>query len=358
MSTPAPSPDAQVQFLVNVQRLLADGQFVATYKYALLLAVADLAVERGQDDGDPLDLTTAQIADKCIHYYWRQCDPYAPLGKAQEQFGILLQSTGKQAGVVSLVSQAKRRHGGSEALARHDARGWSKLVVAVDRVVKVMPLWKLQTVGGESFAFLYENAGKGSRITLKPGIASCLRKFHGLVSDLVRGAWVRHVRRFNPALLGTATDLQAFLFGTERAELSEVAKVLKEVQENRCFYCRRDLKGTAAQVDHFIPWSRYPVDLGHNFVLAHQSCNGSKSDRLAAVEHLERWVGVVAGSGERLRQAFDQRRILHDLPTTLRITDWAYQQHGDAHGLTWVSGNQLIPLGAGWRSTLGRLNAN
>ena len=34
---PLPSPQDQVQFLLNVQRLLTEGQFTATYKYALLL---------------------------------------------------------------------------------------------------------------------------------------------------------------------------------------------------------------------------------------------------------------------------------------------------------------------------------
>jgi hypothetical protein len=43
--------------------------------------------------------------------------------------------------------------------------------------------------------------------------------------------------------------------------------------------CRRPLK-EAGHVDHFIPWPRYAVDLGHNFVLAHASRNERKFDRL------------------------------------------------------------------------------
>jgi hypothetical protein len=38
---PTPDPERQVQFLFNVQRLISDGSFVATYKFALLLALAD-----------------------------------------------------------------------------------------------------------------------------------------------------------------------------------------------------------------------------------------------------------------------------------------------------------------------------
>jgi hypothetical protein len=42
---PRPSAEAQVAFLANIQRILSEGQFTATYKYALLLALADIAVE-------------------------------------------------------------------------------------------------------------------------------------------------------------------------------------------------------------------------------------------------------------------------------------------------------------------------
>ena len=33
-----------------------------------------------------------------------------------------------------------------------------------------------------------------------------------------------------------------------------------------------------AHIDHFIPWPRYPIDLGHNFVLAHAGCSSAKAD--------------------------------------------------------------------------------
>jgi len=345
---PTPESNEQLRFLVNIQRLLAEGQFVATYKYALLQALADLAVERGDDSGAQLTVNSHEIAEKFIHYYWRQCDPYAPLGGTSEKFGILSQNTGQQAGIVKLVQEAKQRHGGSEAEVRHCPKQWRRLVASVARIVKVMPLWKLQTVGREQFDFLYENTGQGDSVTLRPGVPFCLRKFHGLVTDLVQSAWVRYVRRFNPQLLGDATDLHAFLFGTERANLATVAEVLREVQTNRCFYCDHALKDAKAHVDHFVPWSRYPVDLGHNFVLAHQTCNSSKSDRLPALVHLERWAGQLGRGGSTLTAGFNRRGILHDLPTTLRITDWAYQQCQQAAGMTWVRGNELVKLDGDW----------
>jgi hypothetical protein len=44
MTWAAPTPEEQVQFLRNVQRLLAEGLFTASYKFALVHALADLAV--------------------------------------------------------------------------------------------------------------------------------------------------------------------------------------------------------------------------------------------------------------------------------------------------------------------------
>jgi hypothetical protein len=67
-----PVAEPQVRFLVNVQRLLDEGSFVATYKFALLLALADIAVESGNDTGEPFAISTKQIAEKFVQYYWRQ----------------------------------------------------------------------------------------------------------------------------------------------------------------------------------------------------------------------------------------------------------------------------------------------
>jgi len=76
------SPEQQIKFLSNLQRLLAEGSFVSTYKYALLLSLADLRVEHGRDDDAPLEIPTRRIGEKFAEYYWRQCAPYLPAGGA------------------------------------------------------------------------------------------------------------------------------------------------------------------------------------------------------------------------------------------------------------------------------------
>jgi hypothetical protein len=94
-----PTADEQIRFLVNLQRLLDEGSFVASYKFALLLALADLSIEHGTDTGAPLPLDTGAIAEKFIQYYWRQAVPYPSPTKPK----ILQQNTGSQAAIVNAV---------------------------------------------------------------------------------------------------------------------------------------------------------------------------------------------------------------------------------------------------------------
>lgn len=340
-----PSPEQQITFLTNLQRLLSEGSFVATYKYALLMALADIAVERGSDDDSELSITISQLAEKFIQYYWRQSTPFL-------SSRVLQQNTGRQAGIISLVHTAHDKYEGSLTEARHDQRQWNRLVRKVAEIVRGMPLWKLQTVGSKKHDFLYANTGQGSQITLKPGIAFCFRKHYGLVADMVKGAWLRYVRRFNIEALGDRADLNEFLFGSERANLKVVGKIINEFQAGTCFYCRRSLKGDVSHVDHFVPWSRYPVDLGHNFVLAHATCNSKKSDRLAAAIHLDTWCEYQNQNAKPLAAEFNRHGILNDFNSTVRIVNWAYNQTIDSHGLTWLRNQELQPLTEGWSKSL------
>ena len=62
--TARPSPEEQVRFIANIERILSEGSFVATYKYALLVALVELAIERGDDTNRELVLPIRDIADK------------------------------------------------------------------------------------------------------------------------------------------------------------------------------------------------------------------------------------------------------------------------------------------------------
>jgi 5-methylcytosine-specific restriction endonuclease McrA len=336
-----PTPDDQVKFLRNIQRLLAEGLFTASYKFALLHAIADLAVEKGDDSGAPLDLDTKDIAAKFVELYWRQCRPFQGL--------VLQQNTDRQAAIIGHIAKVQPHFGDSLfRLKLGDPSEWSKLVSKVGRVVREMPLDRLQTTGDEKLVFLYEIIEGGRKITLKPGVAYCLRAFHELLRDLVQGAWVRFVQKLNANKLGNITDLGTFLFGQERASLEVYRPILFEVQRGTCLYCRKPLQ-RQSQVDHFVPWSRYPADLGHNFVLAHNGCNAAKSDYLAAEDHLAAWAERNRQNQEELRARLQEAALPCDFSASVQIAQWAYEQTEKANGQVWVMEKVLHHLGPTWR---------
>lgn len=349
--------ESDLRVLRQLQRLLEEGLFTSTYKFALLQALADLCVERGTDPDDSLRLPIAAIADKFIEYYWRQALPFhAPAGTASA--ATLLQNSDRQASIIRLIADSRARCDGMLQAARQDDERWRALLVEVARVIRVMPLWKLQTIGRQPCEFLYlreEYRKADDTIRLLPGVAAALRNFHGLVTHLIRGAWVEQVRRIpaNRPALGEGATLEEFLFGTDRATLAAYRDILGRHQSRQCFYCGKRVTG-AGDLDHFIAWSRYPVDLGHNFVFSHPECNRDKRDYLAHPEHLRRWREQNLDAGEVLSEGFSEGRLPHDLGRSRQVAFWAYEQ-GEASGAhVWVSGRRLEALPAIWRGCLDR----
>lgn len=349
LEVPRVSGIDEVTFLRKLKRLLEEGDFVATYKFALLQALADLSVEKTAEADGTLRLFLRELAEKFIEYYWRQAMPYR--GDT-----ALMQNTGGQAAVVNRVAEAHRCYV-SLAEARKDARGWRALLGEVANTVEKMPLWKLQTVAGQPDEFLYRQAHfDGQSVTLEPSVAACFRAFHPFIVNMVRGAWVDHLLRIrqNQALIGPEGDLSEFLFGRERRPLDQYRAILREHQSGRCFYCERPVPAREEELDHFIPWSRYSVDLGHNFVFADARCNRFKRDYLAHIEHLSKWNERNLRQAEQLGVMFDRDLLRHDAERTLTVAWWAYEQAELAGARVWVSSDGFEALSPLWKDTLAR----
>lgn len=342
---PVPSPQEQIEFLQKVQRLLSEGLFVASYKFALLRALADLAIRNGDDSGDELELGVSDIAEVFIELYWRQTRPFYGMGNPQGE--VLRQNTGRKAAIIQAISTTQAECRGSLPQLKSNPVRWNRLVRNVANTVAIMPLWKLQRMRDEVVDFLYPNEGTGRTVCLKPGVAYCLRNFYGIIRNLVEGAWVNYVRNQNLQVLGHSTDLGSFLFGAERSALNTYRPILVEIQKDTCFYCRQSLRNRGS-VDHFIPWAKYPVDLGHNFVLAHETCNGKKSDFLAAEKHLGAWVERNELHGNRLAQFFAQVNLPNSLKSSISISRWAYSQTANANGLVWFEDSVFGHLCSEW----------
>lgn len=84
------APIDELTFLRKLQRLLDEGEFTATYKLALLNALADLSVERSPAPDGSLHLPLTAIAEKFIEYYWPQVKPFRAVAGAP---AVLRQNT-------------------------------------------------------------------------------------------------------------------------------------------------------------------------------------------------------------------------------------------------------------------------
>lgn len=346
---PAPSAAEQLAFLDHIQRLFEEGEFGATYKFALLLAITELAVELGRDSAEEFDLPYAAIAEKFLELYWPQVAPYTAGGHA----GVLVQNTGQQAATVTLLHELRSRYG---TLPRARAsKEWPAAVRDTVALLKRMPLWRLQILRRQQVDFLYI-AGPGTSIRLLLGVMYNLGRFQGLLQQLGRNAWINHIRA-NPQnipIIGQASDLEQVLFDTDRASLAVARPVLRDLQADMCFYCEGPLRNNG-EVDHFIPWTRYPRDLGHNFVLAHQSCNNDKRDLLAATIHLARWHTRNAVHSTTLTQELGSHFVC-DGATMLRVAQWSYSHAYATGSQAWVGPKQVSRLTLDYQDILGNIS--
>lgn len=337
----------KVQFLRQFQELLSEGGFVATYKYALLQALADLSVEGEPAPDGSLRIPVERIAEKFIEYYWNQARPFRD--------EVLRQNTSGQAEVVSLIQDYRDRAGGRLARLQRSHREWRQLRNRVANVIVKMPLWRLQTVGNTQNEFLYRRDEYHDRtIRLLPGVPVAFRAFHPLLSELIRGGWISQIHRIkaNRKVLGADAELEEFLFGIDRSSLERYRQLLREHQAGVCFYCGKPVQNRG-DLDHFIPWSRYPIDLGHNFVFAHTGCNNSKRDHLAAVDHLARWRDQNLREGDALARSFESAGLVSDLERARLIAEWAYEQ-GQANGAQlWRYDREFEPCDYRWKLVLG-----
>jgi hypothetical protein len=308
-----PSSDPSKSALRLAERLiqlLDRGGFTATYKYAVLVALMDLCMERTSATGLPPDMiTTRQLAEKVIELYWLHCAPY------DSERGVLRQNGGKrgtQAEIIKHIVQFRRRVRVdsaaslplSRARAAADRDDYDKLVRVVEWKLIEMPLWRLQHIGQQEDRFLYDyrfpkeikksvvnryqDGDEGAfdnRILLMPGVSAALLALNGVLRPLIHRQWAMMVAEMNGI---EESPLEEFLFGAGRISLEPLRPRLRALQGNLCFYCAKSIRSDS-HVDHFVPWSRHFDNSVDNLVLAHANCNLQKRDYLAAAEHVEHW---------------------------------------------------------------------
>ena len=345
-----------IPFLEKLVQVLAQGGFSATYKYAVLLGLIDLCVEAGHP---PTSVTTAQLARRVVELYWPQVRPYpatqgvlrqnrGSLGKIAERVLAFRQSC------PDLISPPRTGPGSPDS--------FNALLADVEWKLVEMPLPRLQRVGGGEERFIYEinwqegvpegrfrrsQRGDGTafdnRILFQPGAAESLVALGAVIRPLVQQQWLVMVRSINAL---PEAELDTFLFGAERVALGALQRPLRLLQGGRCFYCCGSLATGPSEVDHFLPWSRYPDDGLDNLLLAHDSCNLKKLHFLADLDFGRRWQERSVGESLRLDEIAGAARWARDRQRTFGVVASVYQGVPDGVRL-WSGGDRLRRVDVG-----------
>lgn len=333
-------------FLEKVLQVLAQGGFSSTYKYAVLLGLIDVCVEAGHP---PTSVTTAKLARRVIELYWCHTRDFEDVS--------LLQNAGQQAGILTLVRtyQASLRDVVSARMAAHiDARGFDALLREVEWVLIEYPLPRVQKVGVHHDAFIYrinwdervkrsDFLTRGARrtdfdnnIRFVDGAAAQLIQLAPVLVSLLRSAWTSKVSALNEL---KEARLEQFLFGVDREKLGALQGPLRALQNGRCFYCDGSLSGGPSQVDHFLPWSRYPDDGLDNLLLAHDRCNLKKLHFLADLGFGRRWEQRSREQYARLDEIAQEARWPRERSRTFGVVASVYQ--GVPDGVRLWAGDHL-----------------
>lgn len=275
------TPGADI-FAERLLQVIDEGRRTATYKLALLLALMDACAAGADDHGRaPPTLHTRTVAEHVLRIYLPQVRSYLGVdGDPLQLRQITMKSSAVLGSVLRLHLQAeKHRCRTAGAIARRLPAEYERSLDEVERTFARYPILRLQVVGTEHRPFLYD-VDWGESITLaalhrpgaglirfRRGAGDHLLRLTPLLRPLVEFHWTRMVARLNR--IDTQGDrLHAHLFGVARAVFPNALRSgLAGFQKGACFYCG-DRLPARSQVDHFIPWARWPNDAVENLVLA------------------------------------------------------------------------------------------
>lgn len=339
MPTVEEQPEADNALVAErLLQVIDEGRRTATYKLALLMALIDAcATNSGPDGRAPTTLHTREIARHVLRLYLPHARAY--LADPTAEPVTLRQITNKSSAVLGAVVRLHlvgetSGHRTMRALELHHPDEVDRCLDEVERTFARYPLRLLQVVGNEERPFLYEvdwgesvslsalHAEGGGIVRFRPGASDDLVRLAPLLRPLIELHWIRMVASLNGLDL-EGERLRAHLFGGDRTAFPATLRSgLRELQDGRCFYCGEPLR-SRIEVDHFVPWSRWPNDAIENLVLA-DACNSHKRDHLAASDHARRWARRLATQRKDLATISTDASWSSDADRTLSIGRSSY----------------------------------
>jgi hypothetical protein len=370
MGEPVQLEQPSLRIAEKIVQILDRGGFTATYKYAVLVALMDVCMERTNAQGlPPTSITTEELAHKVVQLYWPHAMPYHR--RDRPEHAVLVQSRAGQDKPTLIIQRIIQFREGLDPSNGHAPSlyrakllappgAYDELLHEVEWTLIHMPLPRLQRIGrGQEDRFLYEygftedtprgqvrlyQQGKRSpfrnTLDLKPHVSTTLIALNGVLRPLVYRAWAMMVADMNKIEL---SDLEDFLVARpNRTSLEPVRDDLLRLAGGRCFYCQTGIGGPC-EVDHFVPWARHADNNLHNLVVAHRACNGNKSDFLASGAHVARWAERASRHNDDIETIANELEWECDRKRTFGVASAIYAALPD-DALLWVKGDTFTRL--------------
>jgi len=310
----------------QVEAILKFGSKSTTYKYALLKAIVDYVIEHPTEaavNGFHY-IPGIYLAKKFLRYYWplwknsikQGTAPRTALEGFFEEFTVEFSRVSEEgfsiespASIIDIIEQVET----AEKL----PSPYIKLLQEIRRTVIDMPVKHVRNVRGETaqlFTAYYEDYSlvnsdydeiiRLGRRTIKSDkpLDSFLQlelseKFFILISDRVY-AELTELRFWLDSIITKywSTECQNYMgdefpYGDffkslsrqlgERSPLTTYRELFRKARFDD-FYTGKQLPGKFA-VDHFLPWSRFPVNRFWNLVPTRTAINSKKSDKLVVL---------------------------------------------------------------------------
>ena len=311
--------------LLRIERIVNHDSKDATYKLALLRALAELASSHfhearwlgGGRVGVPADL----VVDCWIRYYWPLFESavFIPQ-KNGEQPGCAKPVMFRQA-LTGLVEQF--RAAGSYAAFIEAAEADPGIAVATRRKVReAIQKGPVVFASGNTFNWLRQDGR--AYIEMAGDFWEQLAELSHWIEPAIRLRWAEETQRFSKDNLQTGDILNLLSADYEQQRNVALSRSLfSERQGLHCTWTNQPLR--AFEIDHIIPYSLWHNNDLWNLVPAHRLVNNAKRDKLVARDCLFRQRDAVVHAWETHRnhapKRFD-RELARLLGAPIQPANW------------------------------------
>ena len=360
-----------------IDRILTEGRKSSTYKLAVLRALVDLVIERpGQESRNGFHLVpVVEIARRVLGYYWKPALEGVPQGTQNPTIPTLILGLGnlvvgdrgrivdhpdqgawladwiegtpelpgqlraallgvrysllkyplkhlpnvgdRRAEVFNLVTMPAEGHPGLPMDASYDDH---RRAAPNKRAFRAATTWRVMLDCERTFVVLSARAYEE------------ISEFRFWLRDAILMRWLQECERFGATGVG-ASLLAMEVPERDRTAADKAHRIIEAADWQHCLYTGTRLgKGIRVQIDHVLPFSRFPVDLFWNLAPTSASANLEKSDRLpkftpAVQERYFDYLGAcIAGGGE-------------DVAVDL---DWTWRKYFQRSGFAPLESTKLV----------------